>query len=135
MRPRGLEPPRTTQSTRPLNRIRAVSIGLRASGLTSLPSWLDPLERSNGVDVLTVFSRVATPPGTTRCPSPRHGSCAADSLLEGWQPTRRRFTASLGYATEAALVRAFKRERGETLGAHRAGARGTPRVELAVSAG
>ena len=46
-----------------------------------------------------------------------------------------RFTASLGYATEAALVRAFKRERGETLGAHRAGARGTPRVELAVSAG
>jgi AraC-like DNA-binding protein len=40
-----------------------------------------------------------------------------------------------GYATEAALARAFKRERGETLGAHRAAARGTPPVEVAVSAG
>jgi len=39
-----------------------------------------------------------------------------------------------GYATEAALAKAFKRERGETLGAHRAAARGTPRVELAASA-
>jgi AraC-like DNA-binding protein len=35
-----------------------------------------------------------------------------------------------GYATEAALAKAFKRERGETLGAHRAAARGVPQVDL-----
>ena len=39
-----------------------------------------------------------------------------------------------GYATEAALAKAFKRERGETLGAHRGAARGTPRVELTAGA-
>jgi transcriptional regulator GlxA family with amidase domain len=39
-----------------------------------------------------------------------------------------------GYATEAALAKAFKRERGETLGQHRAAARGTPRIELAAAA-
>jgi AraC-like DNA-binding protein len=36
-----------------------------------------------------------------------------------------------GYATEAALARAFKRERGETPGAHRAAARRSPRVDVA----
>jgi AraC-like DNA-binding protein len=39
-----------------------------------------------------------------------------------------------GYSTEAALAKAFKRERGETLGAHRAAARGVPRVDLIASA-
>jgi AraC-like DNA-binding protein len=39
-----------------------------------------------------------------------------------------------GYATEAALGKAFKRERGETLGAHRAAARGTPPIGLAAAA-
>lgn len=39
-----------------------------------------------------------------------------------------------GYATEAALAKAFKRERGQTLGAHRAAARGVPRVDLLESA-
>jgi AraC-like DNA-binding protein len=40
-----------------------------------------------------------------------------------------------GYATEAALAKAFKRERGETLGAHRAAARGVPQIRLLASAG
>jgi AraC-like DNA-binding protein len=39
-----------------------------------------------------------------------------------------------GYATEAALAKAFKRERGETLGAHRAAARGVPQIRLVASA-
>jgi AraC-like DNA-binding protein len=39
-----------------------------------------------------------------------------------------------GYGTEAALAKAFKRERGETLGAHRAAARGAPEINLAASA-
>lgn len=39
-----------------------------------------------------------------------------------------------GYATEAALAKAFKRERGETPGEHRAAARGEPRITLAGSA-
>jgi AraC family transcriptional regulator, activator of mtrCDE len=39
-----------------------------------------------------------------------------------------------GYATEAALAKAFKRERGETLGAHRAAARGAPEINLVASA-
>jgi AraC-like DNA-binding protein len=39
-----------------------------------------------------------------------------------------------GYATEAALSKAFKRERGETLGRHRAMARGAPDIALAASA-
>ena len=34
------------------------------------------------------------------------------------------------YAAEAALAKAFKRERGETLGAHRAAAREVPQVDL-----
>jgi AraC-like DNA-binding protein len=38
-----------------------------------------------------------------------------------------------GYATEAALAKAFKRERGQTPGAHRAAARGVPQVDLVVS--
>jgi AraC family transcriptional regulator, alkane utilization regulator len=38
-----------------------------------------------------------------------------------------------GYATEAALAKAFKRERGETPGQHRADARGEPRVGLVAS--
>jgi AraC-like DNA-binding protein len=38
-----------------------------------------------------------------------------------------------GYATEAALAKAFKRERGETLGTHRAMARGTPEVSVVAS--
>jgi transcriptional regulator GlxA family with amidase domain len=38
-----------------------------------------------------------------------------------------------GYGTEAALAKAFKRERGETLGTHRAMARGTPEVALVAS--
>jgi transcriptional regulator GlxA family with amidase domain len=38
-----------------------------------------------------------------------------------------------GYATEAALAKAFKRERGETLGTHRAMARGTPEVAVVAS--
>jgi AraC-like DNA-binding protein len=38
-----------------------------------------------------------------------------------------------GYATEAALAKAFKRERGETLGAHRAAARRVPQVRLLTS--
>jgi AraC-like DNA-binding protein len=39
-----------------------------------------------------------------------------------------------GYATEAALAKAFRRERGETLGAHRAAARGVPQVDVLASA-
>jgi transcriptional regulator GlxA family with amidase domain len=39
-----------------------------------------------------------------------------------------------GYATEAVLAKAFKRERGRTLGAHRAAARGVPQVDLLESA-
>jgi AraC-like DNA-binding protein len=39
-----------------------------------------------------------------------------------------------GYATEAALAKAFKRERGETPGAHRASARGVPHVRVLASA-
>jgi transcriptional regulator GlxA family with amidase domain len=39
-----------------------------------------------------------------------------------------------GYATEATLAKAFKRERGETPGQHRAAARGEPRIGLAESA-
>jgi AraC-like DNA-binding protein len=39
-----------------------------------------------------------------------------------------------GYGAEAALAKAFKRERGETLGAHRAAARGAPEVDLVASA-
>ena len=39
-----------------------------------------------------------------------------------------------GYATEAALAKAFKRERAETLGAHRAAARGVPHVRVLASA-
>ena len=38
-----------------------------------------------------------------------------------------------GYGTEAALAKAFKRERGETLGAHRAAARGAPEIDLVTS--
>jgi AraC-like DNA-binding protein len=39
-----------------------------------------------------------------------------------------------GYAAEAALAKAFKRERGETLGAHRAAARGVPQVRVLAPA-
>jgi AraC-like DNA-binding protein len=39
-----------------------------------------------------------------------------------------------GYATEAALAKAFKRERGETPGAHRAAARSAPEIELVATA-
>jgi AraC-like DNA-binding protein len=39
-----------------------------------------------------------------------------------------------GYGTEAALAKAFKRERGETLGAHREAARGAPEINLVASA-
>lgn len=39
-----------------------------------------------------------------------------------------------GYATEAALAKAFKRERGETPGEHRAAARGEPRIGVVGSA-
>jgi AraC-like DNA-binding protein len=39
-----------------------------------------------------------------------------------------------GYATEAALAKAFKRERGETLGEHRAAARGEPQIRIVGSA-
>jgi transcriptional regulator GlxA family with amidase domain len=39
-----------------------------------------------------------------------------------------------GYATEAALAKAFKRERGETLGAHRAAARRAPQIDLVATA-
>jgi AraC-like DNA-binding protein len=39
-----------------------------------------------------------------------------------------------GYSSETALAKAFKRERGETLGASRAAARGTPEVKLVASA-
>ncbi|HUA71411.1 MAG TPA: hypothetical protein VMA96_10025 [Solirubrobacteraceae bacterium] len=39
-----------------------------------------------------------------------------------------------GYGTEAALAKAFKRERGETLGAHRPAARGAPEINVAASA-
>ena len=38
------------------------------------------------------------------------------------------------YGTEAALAKASKRERGETLGAHRAAARGAPEINLVASA-
>jgi transcriptional regulator GlxA family with amidase domain len=38
-----------------------------------------------------------------------------------------------GYATEAALAKAFKRERGETPGQHRAAARSEPRISLVGS--
>jgi AraC-like DNA-binding protein len=38
-----------------------------------------------------------------------------------------------GYATEAALAKAFKRERSETLGAHRAAARGVPQVSVVAA--
>ena len=38
-----------------------------------------------------------------------------------------------GYATESALAKAFKRERGETLGSHRAAARSAPVVNLTAS--
>ena len=39
-----------------------------------------------------------------------------------------------GYATDAALSKAFRRERGETLGAHRATARSAPDIALVASA-
>jgi AraC-like DNA-binding protein len=39
-----------------------------------------------------------------------------------------------GYGTESALAKAFKRERGQTLGAHRAAARGAPEIDLVASA-
>jgi AraC-like DNA-binding protein len=39
-----------------------------------------------------------------------------------------------GYASDAALAKAFKRERGETLGRHRAAARGDPQIALVASA-
>jgi AraC-like DNA-binding protein len=39
-----------------------------------------------------------------------------------------------GYTTEAALAKAFKRERGETPGAHRAAVRRAPEIDLVASA-
>lgn len=59
-------------------------------------------------------------------------------LLIGWiaievdvdeldRSARREIRRLTGYATEADLAKVSKRERGETLGAHRAAARGFPR--------
>jgi transcriptional regulator GlxA family with amidase domain len=58
----------------------------------------------------------------------------AAGLLATTRHSHHEIARLTGYATEAALAKAFKRERGETLGAHRAAARGTPRVKLAMSA-
>jgi AraC family transcriptional regulator, alkane utilization regulator len=58
----------------------------------------------------------------------------AAALLATTRLTHHEIAHRTGYATDAALAKAFKRERGETMGGHRAAARGAPEVELTAAA-
>jgi AraC-like DNA-binding protein len=58
----------------------------------------------------------------------------AAGLLATTRLSHHEIACLSGYGTEAALAKAFKRERGETLGAHRAAARGAPEINLVASA-
>jgi AraC-like DNA-binding protein len=58
----------------------------------------------------------------------------AAGLLRTTRLSHHEVAHRTGYATEAALAKAFKRERGETLGEHRASARETPEISLVASA-
>ncbi len=58
----------------------------------------------------------------------------AAGFLATTQLSHHEIAQLTGYGTESALSKAFKRERGETLGAHRAAARGTPDINLVASA-
>jgi transcriptional regulator GlxA family with amidase domain len=57
----------------------------------------------------------------------------AAGLLTTTRLSHHEIAYRTGYATEAALAKAFKRERGETLGERRASARGTPEINLVSS--
>jgi AraC-like DNA-binding protein/mannose-6-phosphate isomerase-like protein (cupin superfamily) len=54
----------------------------------------------------------------------------AAGLLATTRLSHHEIASLSGYATEAALAKAFKRERGETPGQHRAAARGEPRIRV-----
>jgi AraC-like DNA-binding protein len=58
----------------------------------------------------------------------------AAALLATTRLSHHEIANRSGYATEAALAKAFKRERGETPGQHRAATRGEPRISLVGSA-
>jgi transcriptional regulator GlxA family with amidase domain len=55
----------------------------------------------------------------------------AASLLATTRLSQAHIAHLTGYANEAALAKAFKRERGETLGRHRSAARALPPLQLA----
>lgn len=56
MRPRGLEPPWTIQSTRPVTRI-GPCMGLLRSDGCKLRGFVDAVDGLDGVDVVTVLTR------------------------------------------------------------------------------
>ncbi|HET6871134.1 MAG TPA: AraC family transcriptional regulator [Solirubrobacteraceae bacterium] len=58
----------------------------------------------------------------------------AAGLLAATRLSHHEIAYLSGYGTEAALAKAFKRERGETLGAHRAAARAAPEINLVAAA-